>query len=306
MSVTGYMYNINATKKLGDVELKEGYEGNRSWHHQFRHSAYVYVGGLPQGLTEGDVVIVFSQFGEIVDINLIRDQSTGKSKGFAFVCYEDQRSTVLAVDNMNGAQLLNRTLRVDHVDKYKAPKKLDENEKDEDGDPKLLEYKATGAEGKGHGVYNVLSTQQKIAAVQEQRRSKPVGQAPPEDEDEAWAKAFEAGLKNQGDASGKAKKAKKKKEKNKKKIKEKFKKELEELKRMKRETKRLKKETKKAKEAAKLGRASGKRGKEKSAAQKSEDSSEDEDSESSESSSDDSSAESGGGRDKKKHKEAKK
>lgn len=301
MSVTGYMYNINATKKLGEVELNEGYEGNRSWHHQFRHSAYVYIGGLPQGLTEGDVVIVFSQFGEIIDVNLIRDKSTGKSKGFAFVCYEDQRSTVLAVDNMNGAQLLNRTLRVDHVDKYKAPKILDEDEKDENGDAKMLEYKATGAEGKGQGAYNVLQTQQKIAEVQEQRRSKPSGPKAPEDEDEAWAKAFEEGLKKQGDDGGRAKKEKKKSKEKKKKAKNKFKKELEEIKRMKKEAKRLKKETKKAKE--KLKKAQGKTDKGKPAAPKSEDSSDA--SESSESSPDDSSEESESSHNKKKRKEAK-
>jgi len=43
--------------------------------------------------------------GEIVDCNLIRDKDTGKSKGFAFLAYEDQRSTVLAVDNFNGVQV---------------------------------------------------------------------------------------------------------------------------------------------------------------------------------------------------------
>ena len=32
----------------------------------------------------------------------MRDKETGKSKGFAFLAFEDQRSTVLAVDNMNG------------------------------------------------------------------------------------------------------------------------------------------------------------------------------------------------------------
>ena len=39
----------------------------------------------------------FYRYGEIVDVNLVRDKGTGKSKGFAFVAYEDQRSTNLAV-----------------------------------------------------------------------------------------------------------------------------------------------------------------------------------------------------------------
>lgn len=35
----------------------------------------------------------------------MRDKKTGKSKGFCFLCYEDQRSTVLAVDNFNGIKV---------------------------------------------------------------------------------------------------------------------------------------------------------------------------------------------------------
>jgi len=251
MSVTGFMYNINATKKLGELELSEGLEGNRSWHHQFKDSAYVYIGGLHPGLTEGDVVIVFSQFGEIIDVNLIRDKSTGKSKGFCFICYEDQRSTVLAVDNMNGYQLLKRTIRVDHVGKYKAPKQFDENDKDEDGDPKLLEYKATGAEGVGHGVYNVTKGQQRIDEVAKVRKA-PTSKAGLEDEDEAWAKAFEDSLKTGGDG------------KEKKKDKKSMKKEKKDLKEMLKEAKRLKKETKKTKKEAKKMKKVKKEGKTKS------------------------------------------
>lgn len=57
-----------------------------------------------------------------MDVNLPRDKETGKTKGFGFLMYEDQRSTVLAVDNLNGAKVLERTLRVDHVKNYKQPK----------------------------------------------------------------------------------------------------------------------------------------------------------------------------------------
>lgn len=57
-----------------------------------------------------------------MDVNLPRDKNTGKTKGFGFLMYEDQRSTVLAVDNLNGARVLERTLRVDHVKNYKQPR----------------------------------------------------------------------------------------------------------------------------------------------------------------------------------------
>ena len=56
-----------------------------------------------------------------MDINLIRDKETGKSKGYGFLAFEDQRSTVLAIDNLNGFKLLGRMLRVDHVANYKGP-----------------------------------------------------------------------------------------------------------------------------------------------------------------------------------------
>lgn len=112
--------NVRNIKNLAEQELKNN--SKSSWHDQYRDSAWIFVGGLPYDLTEGDVITIFSQFGEPVNINLVRDKDTGKTKGYGFICYEDQRSTVLAVDNLNGAKILGRTIRVDHVSNYKAPK----------------------------------------------------------------------------------------------------------------------------------------------------------------------------------------
>ncbi|KAJ8930612.1 hypothetical protein NQ314_016525 [Rhamnusium bicolor] len=45
---------------------------------------------------------------------------------------KNQRSTILAVDNLNGIKLINRIIRVDHVAAYKVPKedkKTDEETK---------------------------------------------------------------------------------------------------------------------------------------------------------------------------------
>lgn len=145
--------------KLSESELARG--GKSSWHDQYKHSAWIFVGGLPYDLTEGDVICVFSQYGEIVNINLVRDKVSGKQKGFCFICYEDQKSTILAVDNLNGIkvrvtldllnesvkkiddfvhilssilylswncfafQVLGKSLRVDHCEDYKPPKDHD-------------------------------------------------------------------------------------------------------------------------------------------------------------------------------------
>lgn len=117
--------NMKNVLKLSEQELRSSMK--TSWHDQYKHSAWIFVGGLPFDLTEGDIICVFSQYGEVVNLNLVRDKGTGKSRGFCFVCYEDQRSTNLAVDNFNGIKLLNRTIRVDHCEGYKAPK--DDNPK---------------------------------------------------------------------------------------------------------------------------------------------------------------------------------
>ncbi|KDE05723.1 hypothetical protein MVLG_03957 [Microbotryum lychnidis-dioicae p1A1 Lamole] len=121
------MNTIQEIKRINAKQLDLGEGG--SWHDQYKDSAYIYVGGLPFQLTEGDVITIFSQYGEIVDISMPRDPTTQKPRGFAFLMYADQRSTVLAVDNLGGAKVLERTLRVDHVLNYKQLERDEETGK---------------------------------------------------------------------------------------------------------------------------------------------------------------------------------
>mmetsp|Transcript_27050 Transcript_27050/g.45065 ORF Transcript_27050/g.45065 Transcript_27050/m.45065 type:complete len:237 (+) Transcript_27050:110-820(+) len=115
--------------RINELELEKGLVGtSASWHAKYAESAWVYVGNLPINLTEGDVLCILSQFGEIEDINLVRDEDNGKSRGFAFVKYEDAKSCVLAVDNLTGTKVLGRSLRVDHCEKYRLPKEILEKE----------------------------------------------------------------------------------------------------------------------------------------------------------------------------------
>ncbi|PGH12308.1 hypothetical protein AJ79_04374 [Helicocarpus griseus UAMH5409] len=112
------MNAIRQVQALNKKELENAVPPEASWHADYRDTAYIYIGSLPYDLSEGDILTIFSQYGEPVHLNLVRDKETGKSKGFAFLKYEDQRSTDLAVDNLGGATILGRMIRVDHV-RYK-------------------------------------------------------------------------------------------------------------------------------------------------------------------------------------------
>jgi RNA-binding motif protein, X-linked 2 len=112
------MNSIRRTEALNNRELEDCTPVEASWHRDYADTAFIYIGGLDERLTEGDVITIFSQYGEPVYINLVRDKETGKSRGFAFLKYEDQRSCDLAVDNLGGAKVMERYLRVDHT-RYK-------------------------------------------------------------------------------------------------------------------------------------------------------------------------------------------
>lgn len=88
----------------------------------------------------------------------MRDKKTQKSRGFAFVCYVDQRSTDLAVDNLNGISLCGRNVKVDHVKDFKLPKEYTELKDWENVEDKL--YRPTGPDGRGWGNFRELTDEE--------------------------------------------------------------------------------------------------------------------------------------------------
>ncbi|KAL7910220.1 RNA-binding domain-containing protein [Trichoderma velutinum] len=121
------MNQIRAIQALNKKEIENGISPDASWHVDYRDTAFVYFGGLPYELSEGDIITIFSQFGEPAFLKLVRDKETGKSKGFGWLKYEDQRSTDLAVDNLGGAEIGGRLVRVDHA-RYQARDDEDQDE----------------------------------------------------------------------------------------------------------------------------------------------------------------------------------
>ncbi|XP_075394961.1 RNA-binding motif protein, X-linked 2 [Tenrec ecaudatus] len=169
---------VKLINELNEREVQLGVADKVSWHSEYKDSAWIFLGGLPYELTEGDIICVFSQYGEVVNINLVRDKKTGKSKGFCFLCYEDQRSTILAVDNFNGIKIKGRTIRVDHVSNYRAPK--DSEELDEV--TKALQAKGCGAHtpppSSSEGSDNDRSTKKHKKDKKEKKKRKKAKEKP--------------------------------------------------------------------------------------------------------------------------------
>lgn len=109
------MNSIHRINAINNKELQNNVPDNASWHTDYADTSYIYIGNLHENLKKNDLVAIFSQYGNPTHLNLIIDPSTGRSRGFAYLKYEDHRSCILAVDNFNGVEVYGRPLRVDHT-----------------------------------------------------------------------------------------------------------------------------------------------------------------------------------------------
>lgn len=116
------------TYQLNEKELSLGLIGKGSWHEEFKNSPYIYIGNLPLDITEQYIRSIFAQWGQIDDLDMVRDKESQRFKGFAFLSYKDIRSTIMAIDNFNSIYIstptttLAQQIRVDHVLNYEKKK----------------------------------------------------------------------------------------------------------------------------------------------------------------------------------------
>jgi RNA-binding protein 39 len=66
-------------------------------------------------LTESDIRQVFEPFGDLEFVDLHKDPTTGRSKGYAFVQYKRSEDAKMALEQMEGFELAGRTVRVNPV-----------------------------------------------------------------------------------------------------------------------------------------------------------------------------------------------
>ncbi|KAJ3194005.1 26S proteasome non-ATPase regulatory subunit 12 [Irineochytrium annulatum] len=72
----------------------------------------LFIGGLPSYLNDEQVMELLKSFGELRAFNLVKDTTTGLSKGYAFCEYANPAVTDIAVQGLNGMDLGDKKLIV--------------------------------------------------------------------------------------------------------------------------------------------------------------------------------------------------
>ncbi|XP_039129641.1 glycine-rich RNA-binding protein 2, mitochondrial-like [Dioscorea cayenensis subsp. rotundata] len=77
----------------------------------------LFVGGLSYDTNESVLKDTFEKFGEVIEVKVICDRNSGKSKGFGFIQFYSESEAMAALHNMNGQSLEGRIIRVHYANK---------------------------------------------------------------------------------------------------------------------------------------------------------------------------------------------
>ena len=76
------------------------------------NNSKLFVGNLAFATTENDLQDAFAAFGTVMEVNLMMDRMTGKSRGFAFVTMSSPEEAQRAIEGLHGKNLGGRDLTV--------------------------------------------------------------------------------------------------------------------------------------------------------------------------------------------------
>uniref|UniRef100_A0A673JSC3 Nucleolysin TIAR n=1 Tax=Sinocyclocheilus rhinocerous TaxID=307959 RepID=A0A673JSC3_9TELE len=89
---------------------------------------HVFVGDLSPEITTDDIRAAFAPFGKISDARVVKDMTTGKSKGYGFVSFYNKLDAENAIVHMGGQWLGGRQIRTNWATrKPPAPKSVQDN-----------------------------------------------------------------------------------------------------------------------------------------------------------------------------------
>lgn len=80
----------------------------------------VFVGGLAWATTDESLRRAFESCGDVADAKVVTERETGRSRGFGFVTFGDPETCRAALEQMNGAMLDGRELRVSEANESPA------------------------------------------------------------------------------------------------------------------------------------------------------------------------------------------
>lgn len=72
----------------------------------------IYVGNMAYEMGDDDLREAFVAFGEVESARVLMDRDTGRSRGFGFVKMPDPEAGNRAIEQMNGAEVMGRPLKV--------------------------------------------------------------------------------------------------------------------------------------------------------------------------------------------------
>jgi RNA recognition motif-containing protein len=72
----------------------------------------IYVYGLTQSVTQTELFNLFSQYGNVLRVDIIMDRNTGLSKGYAFIFMEEYTGALTAIEQLNNSLFHGRYLQV--------------------------------------------------------------------------------------------------------------------------------------------------------------------------------------------------
>ncbi len=76
----------------------------------------LYLGNLPFAASDDDIREAFSAYGTIEDLFIPLDRETNRPRGFAFITLADDDLARKAIEEMDGADLMGRNLRVNEAE----------------------------------------------------------------------------------------------------------------------------------------------------------------------------------------------
>ncbi|XP_008782529.1 heterogeneous nuclear ribonucleoprotein 1-like isoform X2 [Phoenix dactylifera] len=97
--IDGRMVEVKRTVPRGDLPSKAGLKTKK-----------IFVGGIPLSLTEDELKEHFASYGKVIEHQIMLDHSTGRSRGFGFVTFENEEAVKKIISegrmhNLGGKQV---------------------------------------------------------------------------------------------------------------------------------------------------------------------------------------------------------